>query len=217
MADLLPSLLAADFANLYDEIMKVQEANYLHFDIMDGRYVPNISFGADIIRALRPYSRQVFDTHLMIIEPERYIELFAEAGADVITFHYEATTHPHRVVHQVKEAGCKVGIALNPSTPLDVLEYLLEDLDQVLIMTVNPGFGGQKFIPAMVKKIRKLHKIIDERKLDTLIQIDGGVNLENLPELHALGVDLFVIGSAVFGAEDPGEVVRKAKEILKNA
>lgn len=217
MADLLPSLLAADFANLYDEIMKVQEANYLHFDIMDGRYVPNISFGADIIRALRPYSRQVFDTHLMIIEPERYIELFAEAGADVITFHYEATTHPHRVVHQVKEAGCKVGIALNPSTSLDVLEYLLEDLDQVLIMTVNPGFGGQKFIPAMVKKIRKLRKIIDERKLDTLIQIDGGVNLENLPELHALGVDLFVIGSAVFGAEDPGEVVRKAKEILKNA
>ncbi|NLJ83591.1 MAG: ribulose-phosphate 3-epimerase [Halanaerobiaceae bacterium] len=215
MAGILPSLLAADFANLYDEIMKVQEAGYLHFDIMDGRYVPNISFGPDILRALRPHSRQVFDTHLMIVEPERYIELFAEAGADVITFHYEATTHPHRVVHQVKEAGCKVGIALNPSTPLNVLEYLLEDLDQVLVMTVNPGFGGQRFIPAMVNKISELRRIIEDRGLATQIQIDGGVNLDNLAELHTLGVDLFVLGSAVFGADNPGEVVRKAREILK--
>jgi ribulose-phosphate 3-epimerase len=215
MAELLPSILAADFANLHNEIMKVEEAGYLHFDIMDGRYVPNISFGPDIIKALRPYSRQVFDTHLMIVEPERYIDRFVEAGCDVLTFHYEATRHPHRVVQQIKEAGCKVGIALNPSTPLDNLDYLLEDLHQVLIMTVNPGFGGQEFIPAMKEKISKLRKTIDERKLKTLIQIDGGVNLNNLSELKDLGVDLFVIGSAIFGAEDPAGVIKKANSILK--
>lgn len=215
MADLLPSILAADFTNLYKEILKVAAADYLHFDIMDGRFVPNISFGSDIIKAMRPHSKQIFDTHLMIVEPERYIEDFAKAGCDVITFHIEATTHPHRVINQVKEAGCKAGIALNPSTPLDFLNYLLDDLDQVLIMTVNPGFGGQKFIPGMKNKILELRKIIDERNLQTMIQIDGGVNLDNIKELSGLGIDLFVMGTAIFKAKDSGDIIKKINRIIK--
>lgn len=214
MAEIIPSLLAADFSNLRKEISRVSETNYLHFDIMDGNFVPNISFGTSIIKALRPYSKQIFDTHLMIINPERYIEEFAKVGSDIITFHVEAVTHLDRVITQVKETGCKVGVALNPATPLSVLDYVLEKLDQVLIMTVNPGFGGQEFIPKMVEKIKFLREIIDKRNLKIKIQVDGGVSLNNLSELSELGIDLFVAGSAVFKADNPAEVLDKMNKIL---
>lgn len=215
MADIAPSILAADFTKLGAEIKKVEESNYLHLDIMDGSFVPNISFGPGIIRSLRPLSKQIFDTHLMIAKPERYIEQFADAGSDIITVHAEAVTHLDRVVHQIKETGSKTGVALNPATPLSVLDYVLKDLDQVLIMTVNPGFGGQKFIPQMKKKIKKLRSIIDEQDLQTTIQIDGGVNIANIQDLADLGVDLFVAGSAIFKADAPAAVLKKMKKLIK--
>lgn len=215
LADIAPSILAADFANLKGEMNKVRESKYIHLDIMDGQFVPNISFGPAVVRALRPYTTQKFDTHLMIIEPEKFIEEFAEAGSDIITIHVEAVTHLDRVVNQVKEAGCEVGIALNPSTPLSVLEYILDDLDQVLIMTVNPGFGGQKFIPQMKNKIDKLREMIDKRDLKTKIQIDGGVNLNNIKDLKKIGVDLFVAGSAIFKTDDPAATLKEIKELIK--
>ncbi|NLM96970.1 MAG: ribulose-phosphate 3-epimerase [Halanaerobiaceae bacterium] len=215
MAEILPSLLAADFSNLREEIRNVYEAKILHFDIMDGNYVPNISFGPGIIKALRPYTEQIFDIHLMIVNPERYIEEFVLAGSDVITFHAEAVTHLDRVITQVKETGARAGVALNPHTPLSVLDYVLEKLDQVLIMTVNPGFGGQEFIPQMVEKIKLLRKTIDERNLETKIQIDGGVGLDNLEELAGLGIDLFVAGSAIFSADNPADVLKKMNKILE--
>ncbi|MFP4017469.1 MAG: ribulose-phosphate 3-epimerase, partial [Halanaerobiales bacterium] len=207
MSDIVPSILSADFAKLSSEIEKIKDSNYIHLDVMDGQYVPNFTFGPVLIRSLRPYSDQIFDTHLMMLEPEKYIEEFANAGSDTITIHAEAVRHLDRVVHQVKETGCKVGIALNPATPLSVLDYVLDDLDQVLIMTVNPGYGGQKFISQMRNKIRSLRKIIDKRGLKTQIQIDGGVNLDNIKELKDIGVDLFVVGSAIFHSENPAEVL----------
>jgi len=213
MADIAPSILAADFANLRNEISKVKEAKYIHLDIMDGQYVPNISFGPGIVEALRPYSKQLFDTHLMIKNPEKYIDKFAEAGSDIITIQAETVTHLDRVINQVKEAGCKVGVALNPATSLSVLDYVLENLDMVLIMTVNPGFGGQKFIPEMEKKIIQLRKMIDNKDLETIIQIDGGVNLDNIEKLKNLGVDLFVAGSAIFKADDPALILKKMQSI----
>lgn len=213
MADIAPSILAADFANLGKEMSKVKEAKYIHLDIMDGQYVPNISFGPGIIEALRPYSKQIFDTHLMILEPEKYIKEFAKAGSNIITIHAEAVTHLDRVINQVKEAGCKVGVALNPATSLSVLDHVLKDLDQVLIMTVNPGFGGQKFIPQMEDKIKDLRKMIDNKNLETMIQIDGGVNLDNIEKLKVLGVDLFVAGSAIFKADDPALILKKMQSL----
>ena len=180
---------------------------------MDGQYVPNISFGPGIIEALRPYSKQIFDTHLMILEPEKYIKEFAKAGSNIITIHAEAVTHLDRVINQVKEAGCKVGVALNPATSLSVLDHVLKDLDQVLIMTVNPGFGGQKFIPQMEDKIKDLRKMIDNKNLETMIQIDGGVNLDNIEKLKVLGVDLFVAGSAIFKADDPALILKKMQSL----
>ncbi len=213
MADIAPSILAADFANLGKEISKVKEAKYIHLDIMDGQYVPNISFGPGIIEALRPYSKQIFDTHLMILEPEKYIKEFAKAGSDIITIHADAVTHLDRVINQVKEAGCMVGVALNPATSLSVLDYVLKDLDQVLIMTVNPGFGGQKFIPQMEDKIKGLRKMIDNKNLQTMIQIDGGVNLDNIKKLKVLGVDLFVAGSAIFKADDSALILKEMQSM----
>lgn len=215
MAEILPSLLAADFSNLREEIRKVSEAKILHFDIMDGNFVPNISFGSGVIKTLRPFTKQIFDTHLMIVKPERYIKEFVAAGSDIITIHVEAVTHLDRVITQVKEAGCRVGVALNPHTSLSVLEYVLEKVDQVLIMTVNPGFGGQVFIPQMVEKIKQLKIIISKKSLKTKIQIDGGVSLDNLEELSSLGIDLFIAGSAVFKADNPTEVLEKMNKIIR--
>lgn len=217
MAGLAPSLLSADFANLKEEINKIEigGADYLHLDVMDGIFVPNITFGPPVIKALRKVTTLPFDVHLMINKPERYIKDFVDAGANILTVHAEATTHLHRTIQAIKSMGIKAGVSLNPSTPLNVLDYILEDLDLVLIMTVNPGFGGQSFIKAMEDKIRTLRKMIDGKGLNTTLEIDGGVNLDNAKYLKDLGVDLLVAGSAVFGAEDITARTKEFKKVIE--
>lgn len=211
MAKVAPSLLSADFANLAEEIRKVERggADYLHLDVMDGIFVPNITFGAPLIKCIKKASTIPFDVHLMIDKPERYIKDFVEAGADILTVHVEATAHLHRTIQEIKKYGIKVGASLNPATSLDVLEYILEDLDLVLIMTVNPGFGGQSLIYSMIDKIKTLRKMIDHRNLETIIEVDGGVKLSNAKELAEIGVDLLVAGSEIFGAID---IVKRTKD-----
>lgn len=213
MKKLSPSILAADFSKLSEEIQKVENANveYLHIDVMDGMFVPSISFGVPIIQAIRKNHNMIFDVHLMIEEPERYIDDFVEAGADLITVHVEACTHLHSTIMKIKNAGVKASVALNPSTPLSVLEYVLEDLDMVLIMSVNPGFGGQKFIPSSLRKIRELKALINAKNLNTDIQVDGGVNLENVSEIAAAGANIIVAGTAVFR----GDVTQNVEEFHK--
>ncbi len=217
MAKIAPSLLSADFANLKEEIRKIEDggADYLHLDVMDGIYVPNITFGQPVIKKLREITKLPFDVHLMIDKPERYIKDFYEAGSDILTVHAEATTHLNRTIQEIKSYGMKAGVSLNPATSLDALEYVLEDIDLVLIMTVNPGFGGQSFINAMINKIIKLRKIIDERNLDIIIEVDGGVKLSNAKELVDLGVDLLVAGSDIFSADDITERTRAFKELIE--
>jgi ribulose-phosphate 3-epimerase len=199
-----PSLLSADFARLAEEVKAVEsaKADLLHLDVMDGRFVPNITFGPLVISAIRPHTSLPFDVHLMIVEPSRYIEEFAKAGADWICVHAEAEIHLHRTITRIKELGKKAGLALNPHTPLEMVEYLLSELDFVLIMTVNPGFGGQKFIPQVLKKIERLRKMIDERGLKTLIEVDGGINKETAKDVISAGADILVAGTAVFKEKD---------------
>lgn len=213
MAKIAPSLLSADFANLKDEIKKIENggADYLHLDVMDGIYVPNITFGPPVIKKLRKVTEIPFDVHLMIDRPERYIKDFVDAGADLITVHEEATIHLHRTIQEIKSYGVMAGVSLNPATPLENIEYVLEDIDLVLIMTVNPGFGGQSFIESMKEKIKKLRKIIDERGLDIIIEVDGGVKLDNASEILDYGADLLVAGSDIFGAEDVEYQTRQFK------
>ncbi len=208
-----PSLLSADFSRLGDEVKAVEEAgaDVLHLDVMDGRFVPNITFGPLVVSALRPKTKLVFDVHLMIVEPEKYVEGFAKAGADWISVHAEACLHLHRVVHRIKELGKKAGVALNPHTPPEVVEYLIEDLDFILVMTVNPGFGGQKFIPLCLPKIEKLKRWIEDRNPDCLIEVDGGINPETAPEVIKAGADVLVAGSAVFGKEDYAKAIKALK------
>ncbi|MDO5754709.1 MAG: ribulose-phosphate 3-epimerase [Tissierellia bacterium] len=203
MAELAPSLLAADFTNLGEQIniLNEEKIKYLHLDVMDGHFVPNISYGPSIIKQIRPLTTMVFDVHLMIDEPERYIEDFADAGSDTIMFHVEATKHPHRLLQQIKDLGCKAGITLNPGTPLEVLEYLMEDLDQILLMSVNPGFGGQSFIPQILNKIKKCRELIDSSGHDILLEVDGGVKTKNVKSIVDAGCDLVVSGSDVFGPD----------------
>lgn len=216
MIKIAPSLLSADFANLREEIKKIEDggADYLHLDVMDGMFVPNITFGAPVIKKLRAITNLPFDVHLMIEKPERYIKDFVEAGADIITVHQEATTHLHRAIQEIKSYGIKAGVSLNPATSLETLEYILEDIDLVLIMTVNPGFGGQSFIKAMETKIKALRKMIDERNLDIILEVDGGVKLSNAVEIYNYGVDLLVAGSDIFGAEDVEMRTREFKDLI---
>lgn len=208
-----PSVLAADFTKLSTELEMVNqsEADWFHLDVMDGRFVPNITFGMFIIEAIAKIARKPLDVHLMIVEPEKYIESFRKAGADVITVHYEACPNLHRTIHQIKESGAKAGVALNPHTPVDLLRDVIEDIDLVCLMSVNPGFGGQKFIYRTLNKIRELRAMIDERNASTLIEIDGGVGLQNAESLLQAGADVLVAGSSVFGAKDPVATISALK------
>ena len=210
-----PSVLAADFRNLRDEIemVNLSQADWFHLDVMDGRFVPNISFGMLVIEAIKKMATKPLDVHLMIVEPEKYIEQFRAAGADVITVHYEACPHLHRTLEQIRATGAKAGVALNPHTPVAVLEDVLEMTDLVCLMSVNPGFGGQKFIYQTLPKVKKLREMLDERNISALIEIDGGVGLQNAESLLQAGADVLVAGSSVFGARDPAYVIRQLKEL----
>lgn len=208
-----PSLLAADFSQLKEQLKLIKTADYLHLDVMDGIYVPNITFGPVLIASLRKHSQLPFDTHLMISKPERYIEDFVEAGADILTVHIEATDHIHRVIQLIKEQGIKAGVSLNPATPVESLEYILPELDQVLIMTVNPGFGGQSYIPQMTEKVAKLNKMIEENNYKCKIEVDGGIKNYNLKKVIKAGADIIVAGSAIFGAQNPAASLAEMRSI----
>ena len=215
MLKLAPSLLAADFKRLEEQVQTVERAGaeYLLLDVMDGAFVPSISFGMPVIKSLREITDKVFDVHMMVEEPGRYVEDMRRCGADLITVHAEACTHLDRVVNQIKEGGMRAGVAVNPATPLSVLDPILGELDMVLIMTVNPGFGGQKFIPYTMEKIRSLRRILTERGLAADIQVDGGISSANVREVLEAGANVFVAGSAVFG-EDPGARTREFLDIF---
>lgn len=210
-----PSLLAADFTRLADEITMVNnsEADWLHLDVMDGQFVPNITFGMLVIEAVRRLSTKPLDVHLMILQPERYVDAFRNAGADIITVHYEACPHLHRVIQQIKASGAQAGVAVNPHTPIEALEDILEYLDLVCVMSVNPGFGGQKFIYRTLPRVRRLKAMIDTQNLNTRIEIDGGVGAHNAQVLLEAGAEILVAGSSVFGASDPHQAIRQLKEI----
>lgn len=208
-----PSILSADFAQLATDIQRVEaDSHWLHVDVMDGNYVPNLTIGAPVVKSLKKHTDLPLDCHLMVIHPETYIEDFAKAGADGLTVHVEACTHLHRTIQQIRDAGMSAGVSLNPATPLNVLEEILPEVDLVLLMSVNPGFGGQKFIPSSLDKIRRLREEITRRNLSVHIQVDGGIGLKNIGEVYAAGADCLVAGSAVFGTEDPAAVLRAFAE-----
>lgn len=214
MFEIAPSLLSADFTRLGDEIDAVRSggATVLHVDVMDGRFVPNITIGLPVVRSLRKRTDLVIDTHLMIVEPGRYAAEFARAGADMVSVHVEADDHLHRTLASIRDEGAKAGVAINPATPLSLIEEVLIYADFVLVMSVNPGFGGQKFIPPVLDKVRRLNRMIADRGLKTRIEIDGGVDHTNIGEIVAAGAEIIVAGSAVFGDGDPAGGVRRLIE-----
>lgn len=211
-----PSILSADFSRLGDEIKSVENggADYIHLDVMDGIYVPNITFGAPVISKLRGTTKLPFDVHLMVDRPERFIDDFVDAGSDIITVHAEATIHLHRTLQQIRNAGLKAGVSLNPATPLQVLEYIMEDIDLILLMSVNPGFGGQSYINAVTEKIKKVRKIIDSSGRDIILEVDGGIKLDNSMLVLQAGADLLVVGSDIFSHGDAEKRTKLFKDLV---
>ena len=216
MIKLAPSILSADFARLLEDVKKVEKAGceYLHIDVMDGHFVPNITLGPGIVKSLRKDVNMVFDAHLMIENPDNYIKEFADAGCDIIVVHQEACTHLHRTIQNIKSHGIKAGVALNPATPIETIKYVLQDVDMVLLMSVNPGFGGQSYIPVVTEKIKELKALIDKMNLDIDIEVDGGVKPSNIAEVVNAGANVIVAGSAIFNA---GNIDKAVKSLRENA
>jgi len=210
-----PSLLSADFGNLNRDIEMVNasQADWFHLDIMDGMFVPNISFGFPVVKQVKRFAKKPLDVHLMIVDPDRYLERFKEVGADILTVHYEACTHLHRTLNQIRSLGMKAGVSLNPHTPVELLNDIIGEADLVLIMSVNPGFGGQKFIPNSYSKIERLRQMIDSNNFKTVIEVDGGVDIDNARMLYDAGVNVLVAGNAVFGSKNPTATIEQLKSL----
>lgn len=207
-----PSILSADLGRLADELASIGGASYVHFDVMDGHFVPNLTFGPGVLAAVKGATRVPVDAHLMVSNPDQMVPAYLDAGADVVTFHYEATAHASRLASLIREGGAKVGIAINPGTPVSALDAIIEDVDLVLVMTVNPGFGGQKFIPGSLRKLRQLKAMCDERRVSPIVEVDGGISPATAADVCAAGARLLVAGSAVFGKPDRADAIRKIAE-----